>query len=192
MRIFRLNPPSTYLNECFTYSPSTGELFWRERPIHHYKNHKAWATGNAANAGRLAGYLEHHSTSGRRHRVAVRITYKGKSHMYGVHRIAFSLMGIEIPIGMEVDHKDCNPFNNSWSNLRLATRAQNGANQKVHENRKHKHLPKGVSLKRKKFRSQIGWLGKQISLGSFSTPEEASLAYQSKAKELYGDFSRSN
>lgn len=45
-------------------------------------------------------------------------------------------------------------------------------------------------MKRKKFRAQIGFNGKQIGLGSFATPEAAHGAYVAKAAELYGDFSR--
>lgn len=112
--------------------------------------------------------------------------------MFRAHRIIFPLMGIAIPEGFEVDHQDTNPFNNAWTNLRLATRAQNGANQKVHAHRKYTHLPKGVSVKKNKFRAQIGFEGKQIGLGSYPTPELAHAAYVAKAQELYGDFSRSN
>lgn len=99
-------------------------------------------------------------------------------------------MGIDIPPGMEIDHADTNPFNNAWSNLRIATRIQNAANQMVHKNRKHKHLPKGVSPKRKRFRAQIGFGGKQTQLGVFDTPEEAHAAYTAKAEELYPGFHR--
>lgn len=115
-----------------------------------------------------------------------------KSQLFPAHRLIYPLMGVEIPQGFEVDHKDCNAHNNRWENLRLATRVQNAANQKVHLNRKHKHLPKGVSQKRKRFRAQIGFGGKQINLGHYGTPETAHAAYAKKAQELYGDFARFN
>lgn len=186
-----INIDPEFARECFTYDPVNGILFWKERPKHHFKRHKDWLIVNGRFAGRATGQRTFDS-KGHKRAVYVRLFYKGKSRHIPVHRVAFNIMGIIIPDGMEVDHKDTDRFNNRWDNLRLATRAQNGANQKVHANRKHKHLPKGVSLKRKKFRAQIGYGGTQLNLGTFTTPEEAHAAYCAKAVELYGEFARGN
>lgn len=177
------------LNEMFTYDPETGNLFWKERPKHHFPNIKGWISFNSKFAGQIAGYRE--TRRGTPVRISVRVKMNRTTHLFGAHRIIYHIMGLVIPDGLEIDHKDTNPYNNRWDNLRLATRAQNAANLKKHRTRKHMHLPKGVSTKRKKFRSQIGFRGKPINLGSFDTPEEAHAAYTAKAKELYGEFARS-
>ncbi|UQJ95255.1 putative homing endonuclease [Klebsiella phage CPRSA] len=44
------------------------------------------------------------------------------------------------------------------------------------------------SSRAEKYRATIGIDGKQIHLGYFDTPEEASKAYHQKAKETFGDF----
>lgn len=177
-------PPIEYLNQCLSYDPQNGKLYWKERPLFHFKSEHSWKIWTVRFAGKVAGYAmpDHH--------VQVRLNVCGKTRLFSAHRLAFALMGISIPHGFEVDHKDCNRANNIWTNLRLATRVQNAANQMVHVNRKHTELPKGVSRKRGRFRAQIGFGGKQICLGTFSTPEAANAAYASRAKELYGDFSR--
>lgn len=46
---------------------------------------------------------------------------------------------------------------------------------------------RGVSRDRLRYRSEIYYQGKRIYLGAFKTPEEASAAYQKKARELFGE-----
>jgi hypothetical protein len=49
-------------------------------------------------------------------------------------------------------------------------------------------LPRGVTNYRGKFRAQVHINGKRIVIGSFDTPEEASVACAKKREELYGEF----
>lgn len=53
---------------------------------------------------------------------------------------------------------------------------------------------KGVCYKKrdKKWYADINKNGKRIALGSFQNEKEAALAYNEKAKELYGEFSYQN
>lgn len=94
----------------------------------------------------------------------------------------------ECPKGKIVDHADRNKLNNQRNNLRITTNQMNTANSKPQGDRKYK----GVYDHYTKWKSVIGFEGKNIWLGSFNTPEEAALAYNQKALELFGEFAKLN
>jgi hypothetical protein len=50
---------------------------------------------------------------------------------------------------------------------------------------------KGVFRRGEKFRSYVNKDGKRHNIGTFDTAEEAHAAYLAKAKELHGEFARS-
>lgn len=86
-----------------------------------------------------------------------------------------------------IDHINGDSTDDRPSNLREATIRENAWNHKKRARRIQ--LPIGVrNLASGKFSARIGYCGKQIHLGSFQSPDEASAAYQSKRKELYGQF----
>lgn len=91
-----------------------------------------------------------------------------------------------------VDHIDQNPLNNCRSNLRLATRAQNGQNRKVNQNNKSGY--KGVCLHKRNntWRASITINGKSKTLGYFKTPELAAEAYNRAALKHFGEFASLN
>lgn len=80
-----------------------------------------------------------------------------------------------------LDHIDGNGLNNCKSNLRPATKSQNGANRSA----------VGVFYNKlnKNWRSRIMCNGKTYEVGSFSSKEEAIVKYLEKKKELFGEFS---
>jgi len=88
----------------------------------------------------------------------------------------------------EGDHLDGNGLNNQKYNLRFCTSAQNNMNRQKRNNCKSKY--KGVSRQK----HGIKWIayinGKYI--GSYDIEEQAALAYNHKAKELFGEFARLN
>jgi hypothetical protein len=88
-----------------------------------------------------------------------------------------------------LDHIDGDRSNNRIENLREATVSENGRNASGWRNRLHK-LPKGVIRDKKKFNARIKIHYKSIHLGNFSTPEEASQAYQDAAKKIHGEFAK--
>lgn len=47
-------PTQEYLKECFDYDPETGILYWKERPINHFKNIRAQRSTNTRFAGKKA------------------------------------------------------------------------------------------------------------------------------------------
>jgi hypothetical protein len=117
------------------------------------------------------------------------IIIKGKHYRSG--RLAWFYMTGDWP-ARKVDHKDTNPANDKWDNLRLATNSQNGANRRVQTN--NFIGVKGVYFnsrcRLRPYVAGIGIRGKQRYLGSFSTVEEASEAYQRAAYQIFGEFAR--
>ena len=98
-----------------------------------------------------------------------------------MHRL---IMGAEE--GMLVDHVNRNPLDNRRANLRHATKQQNAANM----DRGSKF--KGVTESRGKLRAQITVDGQNRYLGTFDTPEDAARAYDSAAREAFGQYALLN
>ena len=100
------------------------------------------------------------------------------------------IMGLNKEDKEMVDHIDGNPLKNSKSNLRLATNAQNSANQRKLKGRVCSSHYKGVSWHKqhKKWHSHIKYNGKSYHIGYFHSEEAAAEAYNEKALELFGDF----
>lgn len=83
-----------------------------------------------------------------------------------------------------VDHKDHDPLNNRRDNLRIATLAQNAQNSRVRYNTTSKY--RGVWWNKGKNRWSVQVHRKHV--GHFKTEDEAGLAYNKRATELYGEF----
>ena len=91
------------------------------------------------------------------------------------------------PAGFEIDHRDRNPGNNRWDNLRLLTRSQNQAHTTRYKN--NKSGLKGVHrTKQGRWRAIISIAGKNHCLGTFMQAQEAVQAYQSKRAEVFGNL----
>lgn len=104
------------------------------------------------------------------------------------HRIAWALMTGKFPAD-GLDHIDGNRTNNRWSNLREANPTQNMCNSAT--KRKVNDLPRGVvpvKKVRSSFLARIQYKKRNITLGVFSTPEEAGEVYQLAAEMLHGQF----
>lgn len=97
--------------------------------------------------------------------------------------------------GFEVDHINGNPLDNRKENLRFCTRMQNSHNTRnkagrhkgVHYNKKNENLST-----KKVWTAQITKDYRIHHIGSFTSENEAALAYNEKAKELYGEYARLN
>lgn len=109
----------------------------------------------------------------------------------GTHKTVYMHRYILSPSEDEqVDHKDCNGLNNSRSNLRPATGAQNSQNQRIRS--VNKVGLKGVSVETDtgKFLAQIRINGRKIRLGSFDSMEEAHQAYRKASEANHGIWGR--
>jgi hypothetical protein len=109
-----------------------------------------------------------------------------------LHRLVAKCF-IENPNDHEfVDHIDSNVANNSVANLRWVTKQQNNMNSTKRPNTSSTY--KGVSFvkNRNKWKAKIQHNYKTINLGDFKEEIEAAKAYDSKAKELFGEFAKLN
>lgn len=108
----------------------------------------------------------------------------GNSKIF-MHKEIAKIMGVEL-----LDHEDRNPCNNQLSNLRPCTQSQNMANRVKYANPEHTSNYKGVHFCKTKQRwiSKIKLQGKNKYIGSFKNEDEAGIAYNKVAKELFGEF----
>lgn len=171
MQQFNPMPPRAFVIEWLHYSPSTGVFTWMKEPTAapQYKF-------NEAGGQRANGYI-----------------YIGlNDEIIAAHRLAWVYMHGDIPEGMEVDHIDGDPSNNTIANLRLATSSQQKMNKRVQSNNRSglKGAYYHACHKGKKWRSQIKVGSRLIFLGYFHTAEEAHAAYGAAAIEHFGEFAR--
>lgn len=156
------------LLELLHYDPETGVFRWRIKRAR-------------IEAGTIVGN-ENKTRPDQPYR---QIWIKGKN--YRASRLAWLYMTGALP-EKEIDHRNGNPLDDAWSNLRLATSTQNKANQKRRPDNKTGF--KGVHIKGERFyaRTRIGGVYKY--LGMFGTAEEAAAKYREITTLVHGEFAR--
>lgn len=105
--------------------------------------------------------------------------------------LARFLMGY--PKGKFTDHKDCDSLNNRRCNIRLATHDENSRNVPKRVRKTHSKF-KGVSWHKlkNKWVATCAINSKNKFLGYFSNEIDAAKAYDKTAKELHGEFAKTN
>lgn len=83
----------------------------------------------------------------------------------------------------DVHHRDKDIKNNQRSNLVMKDHGKHAAEHNRDVGRRNNSLPPGVAVSGKRFRARASVRGVQVYLGTFDTPEEASVAYQQALKE---------
>ena len=157
------------LIEMLHYEPETGDFFWKKSP-----------TGSVK-AGNKAGT----SCKGKLDTTYFRLKLDGK--FYYLHNLAWFYVNKTWPSAL-IDHVNGN--SNAINNLREASHAQNSAYRRVTPNKKHGF--KGVASSRYQFVARIWLNGRNKILGYFATAQEAALAYDQAALELFGEFALTN
>jgi len=98
------------------------------------------------------------------------------------------------PKGKCIDHINHDGLNNRKENLRFVTQSQNGQNSRKSKNCSSRY--KGVSLHKrprsKRWAAHITHKRKKTHIGYFTCEHEAALAYNKKAKELWGEHALLN
>ena len=171
----RAIPSVELLHECFDYDPETGVLAWKKRPPQHFATTTMWKRWNTRYAGKPAGLINHNGYW----LVAI------DDRKYLAHRAIWKMTtGKEPPL--IIDHKDGNPANNRWSNLRAATALEQQWNRRLGKTNSSGF--KGVCRHRSKWIAQIRVNGANRYRGVYETPEQAAAAYEAAARELHGEF----
>jgi len=152
--------------EMLDYEPETGIFRWR---INRRSYMGKARIGAIAGAPRYDGYVE----------------LRLDGELIHAHRLAFVWMTGVLP--EEVDHINSDKSDQRWSNLRIATRSQNGVHKGANKN--NKLGVKGVRKNKKKFEERIWRDGKTVAIGFFSTIEQASEAYKQISLKQHGEFS---
>lgn len=152
------------LRQLLSYDPATGLFTWKQ-------NKPGKRIGEAAGCDKGGGYMS--------------ISVDGTQ--YNAHRLAWLYVTGDWPAQF-VDHKDGNPSNNSFGNLRLANRSQNN-----HNSRRRAHNSsgiKGVYRKKNRWAVSITVNRKKIWVGSFIDLEDAAKARENAAIKYHGEFAR--
>jgi len=115
-----------------------------------------------------------------------------KKHTIYMHREVWERHHGLIPDGMEIDHTSGNQLDNREKNLRLCTSSQNHRNRRNLTN--HSSEYKGVFWDKVngRWRATIQGGESTLSIGRFDSEIEAARAYDTKARELFGEFAATN
>lgn len=162
-------PPQDRLRELFDYDSESGVLLRKRRSPQPNRWDSRWAGKPAGRKG------ANHS----------RVLVDGE--MFLIHRVIWKWVTGEDP-PKDIDHRDLDPSNNRWGNLRLGGKTRNSQNRGLQRNNKSGH--KGVCWieSRKRWLASIKIDGKQRYLGRHKTFEEACDAYRKVALEVHGEF----
>lgn len=103
-----------------------------------------------------------------------------------------AILGVK-DITILIDHIDNDGLNNKRNNLRKADASTNQMNLPIRKNRGSSKY-KGVDWHKRssKWRANIRKNGVTIYLGLYSKETDAALAYNNKAKEIFGEFALLN
>jgi len=130
------------------------------------------------------------SSSGYAIRMSLKSEHKSnKRKTIILHRII-----VKCPEGKEVDHINGDRLDNRRTNLRVCSHQQNTRNVRMPftNTTGYKGVTSNNSCKVNPWAAKIWCNERLIYLGGYPTKEEAALAYNKKAKELFGEFALLN
>lgn len=167
-------PTASYVRSRLKYSANTGKLTWKTKPGNS-STINGWNTkysGKQAGCAYGAGYLS--------------ISIDGI--IYQATSVIWLIVTGKWPT-KEIDHEDLNPSNNSWTNLRVASRGQNGSNRRKQKNNTSGYKGVHWCKRSKKWFARITVDRKIIYLGHFLNKLVAYNAYVKASKKYHKQFS---
>jgi hypothetical protein len=151
------------VKELLEYDPETGVFVWL------ISASNAVPKGTVAGTRKANGYSE------------IKIDWR----LYKAHRLAWLYTHGEFPDSF-IDHINGDRSDNRISNLRLATKSENGQNQKTaRPDNKSGYLGVHWCNREQRWVAQIALHGKKHFCGYFSDPADAHAAYLAKKKEIH-------
>lgn len=155
------------LRELLHYTPDTGVFVWKAKPI----NTRINVGDEAGGIDARMGYI--------------RIRVNGARYL--AHRLAWLYTHGEFPAD-QIDHINGNRQDNRLANLRRATRTENNRNRALRRDNSSGFAGVSFDNQSKKWRAQCSLQGRRMRIGEYSTPEEASAAYEQFIATHWGDF----
>lgn len=126
--------------------------------------------------------------AGRQFRISV-----GKQITKHMHRVIMErILDRGLIKGEQVDHINHDTLDNRRDNLRLATNAENSRNRRKRKNNKSGYTGVTYNMMTQKWQAQIMFNGTPMQLGYFDEPITAAQAYDTAAKQYFGDFAVTN
>lgn len=159
--------PVEDLRALLGYDPETGQFWWKVNRLGSARGVRA---GDPAGSQTVNGYIA--------------IGISGKN--YKAHRLAWYFTTGTWP-PEQIDHKNMIKRDNSFANLRLATKTQNGANM---PGRRAASGYRGVYRIGNRWAAKFRITGREKYLGLFKSPEEAYEAVCSGMRDIRGEFAR--
>lgn len=170
-----------YLQECFIYDKTTGNLIWKERPLSHFKNKQGMNWFNRRFADKIAGFVHIGHKSNTQYK-AVKIN----GFTFKLHQTVWIYHNNTYQDKLNIDHIDNNGLNNRIENLRLVTSSINQRNKPLQSSNKTGINGVNWHKSAKKWQSRITDLtGKRLDLGRFDNFEDA-VKIRKDAEKLYG------
>lgn len=154
-----------------------GVVYWKERPLSHFKRPKDYKTWATKCKGKPSG-----QTNENNYRF-IKIFIRGRYEIYREHWVVWAICNGEWPTE-QIDHIDHNPANNKIENLRLADNQENRKNRGIQKN--NKSGVNGVFWNKATncWRASIQVGGKARHIGLFKDLEEAKKARSEKEREF--------
>ena len=147
-----------YINECLSYDANSGFLFWKVRPINHFKTKRAHACWNARYSHMVAGAVNKDGY------LSISIDKK----IYRAHRLAWFIHYGSWP-SKQIDHINRNPSDNRIVNLRDVSPSENLFNRGFATKNTSRRVGVSYCQRTKKWCATFG----KKRIGRFSTIEEA-------------------
>lgn len=173
-QVSELVPPSE-LHRIFDYDLHTGNLIWRHRD-------DVAKQINSRCVGKIAGTKKPGE-------IQVCVLHNGTQRLLRAHRVVWALVTGEWPRG-DLDHRNGNPHDNRFENLRLATSSDNRCN--IRRVRSATGL-RGVHRSSSgSYYASAKKHGEMVRIGPFKLPQDAAAAYDELASRLQGEFAVTN